>query len=490
MIANQGIYGYVTQLSREHHFSRQWLSSLRAKGQEAMKEKFGIRAQPTQQEVHRDRIVLTVLTECHASREGIQKTLEVMLGEHISTGKISAIIHEAGQRAQAYLKHQIPKGKRAIAIDEQYSSQRGEAYLNIVDVWSSLVLASIPPVGVDTESWMLLLWQMQEQGLQWKLTVSDGGKAIQDAVHKVTPEKVHQRDVWHVLHECQKVQGRVNREVIKLQEQTPKVEKQSKRVAAGGKPLGRHPKTDVVAHTKDVQEMEYVATSLHYLSVELQRLLEIVVLKDQGILGSIERQEELDTLMELFTELCEVTPKSMNKEIKKLFRHVQLALPGLLGFCLELDAVQQSATRQLGEAAVRLIGWAWLRRAILGPKREQLVADFAPAWQPVAACLLGAWDEAVRSSSAVENWHSILRPHLAVHRHLSADLLAILAVWHNHRVADRGLYKGQSPMMRSGLAKAPTDWLVALGYPPASAPPVRTLHSLASVKPDTESIAA
>jgi len=186
-----------------------------------MKGKFGRRAQPTQQEVQRDRIVLTLVTECHASCEGIQKALEVILGEHISTGKILAIIHEAGKRAQAYLKHQIPKGKRAIAIDEQYSSQRGEAYLNIVDVWSSLVLASIPPVAVDTESWMLLFWQMQEQGLQWKLTVSDGRKAIADAMKKVTPDHVHQRDVWHVLHECQKVQRRVERAVEQLQEQTP-----------------------------------------------------------------------------------------------------------------------------------------------------------------------------------------------------------------------------------------------------------------------------
>jgi hypothetical protein len=490
MIANQGIYGHVTQLSREHHLSRQWLYLLQAKGQEAMKREFVPKYQPTEQELQKDRIVLTLLTECHASREGMQKTLEVILGEHVSTGTISAIIHQAGQRAQDYLKRQMPKGKRAIAVDEQYSSQRGEAYLNIVDVWSSLVLASIPPVGVDTESWILLLWQMQEQGLQWKLTVSDGGKAIQDAVHKVTPGQVHQRDVWHVLHECQKVQGRINREVIKLQEQMPKVEQQAKRVAAGQKPRGRNPKTDVAAHAAELQQMEYVASSLSYLTTNLQRLLGIVVLTQQGILDSTTRQEELDAFLCLLRELCEVTPKSMEKEIKGLYRHVQLALPGLLGFCFDLDEVQQSAIEQLGVAAVRLIGWAWQRRAILGPKREQLVADFAPTWQPVAACLLGAWDEAVRSSSAVENWHSILRPHLAVHRHLSADMLAILAVWHNHRVAPRGLHQGQSPMMRSGLASEPTDWLVALGYPPASAPPVRTLYSLASVKPDTQSIAA
>ena len=124
MIANRGIYGYVTQLSRDHHLSRQWLYLLQAKGQEAMKGKFVPKYQPTEQELQRDRMVLTLLTECHASREGMQKTLEVILGEHVSTGTISAIIHRAGQRAQAYLKRQIPRGKRAIAIDEQYSSGR------------------------------------------------------------------------------------------------------------------------------------------------------------------------------------------------------------------------------------------------------------------------------------------------------------------------------------------------------------------------------
>src|SRR5205807_7870886 len=112
-----------------------------------------------------------------------------------------------------YLKSSMPQGKKALALDEQYGSERGKAYLNIVDVLSGLVVASIPPVAVDTESWMLLLWQLQDQGLEWDMTVSDGGKAIADAVRKVTPESIHQRDVWHVLHECQKVQGRFNRAV-------------------------------------------------------------------------------------------------------------------------------------------------------------------------------------------------------------------------------------------------------------------------------------
>jgi hypothetical protein len=307
----------------------------------------------------------------------------------------------------------------------------------------------------------------------------------------VTPESIHHRDVWHVLHECQKVQGRFNRAVEVLHEQTPKVAQQAKRIAAGKQPLGRNPKTDPAAHAKDVRQMEYVASSLYYLTCELRRLLGVVVLKEQSILGTKERQEELNTLLDLLSELCEVAHKSIKEEIKKLVRHIQLALPGLVGFCPELDAVQQRAIDQLGEAAVHLIGWAWLRRAILEPQSEQLAADFAPAWQPVVTELFEAWNEAVRSSSAVENWHSVLRPFMAVHRSLSADLLAILAVWHNHRVAPRGLHQGQSSLMRAGLAKEPTDWLVALGYShlPSLAPP-QGQSSIVPSEPEMESIAA
>ncbi len=88
-----------------------------------------------------------------------------------------------------------------------------------------------------------------------------------------------------------------------------------------------------------------------------------------------------------------------------------------------------------------------------------------------ARILLAPWEDAnaARVSSAVERWHSILRPHLAVHRTLSCGRLALLAVWHNHRVFTRGVHQGQRPLHLSGLVDAPTDWLEALGYPPADA---------------------
>jgi hypothetical protein len=229
--------------------------------------------------------------------------------------------------------------------------------------------------------------------------------------------------------------------------------------------------SDVAAHASQLRQAQYVASSLRYVSSELQRLLEVVVLAppaEQGILSCQRRWEELEALLALWAELGEQAPEGLRRDFKALWRHVQLALPHLVVFAEGLEQVQQRAVEHLGANAVALIAWAWQRRAILGPRAEQLVADFPQEWQSIAGQLLRAWEQAVRASSVVENWHSILRPYLAVHRTLSTALLALLAVWHNHRCAPRGLHQGQSPLQRSGFSELSTDWLVALGYPPVA----------------------
>jgi len=166
----------------------------------------------------------------------------------------------------------------------------------------------------------------------------------------------------------------------------------------------------------------------------------------------------------------------VQKEVQRASKQARLALPALLHFAQELEASQQEAIAQLGDLAVGLIGWAGPRRAILGEQPKQLLDMMDPAWRVQAGRLVGLWSLAVRASSAVENWHSIVRPHLAVHRSLSAGLLALLAVWHNHRVAPRGVHEGLSPLQRSDSTKQATDWLVALGYPPV--PGIRPLTIL------------
>ena len=461
LLAQAGRYGVV---SRSHDVSRQTLYTW--KGQAALEAALARKQEPWESDQQLERAILTLLVEGHASYRGIQRCLWSLLGQQVSLGKIAAVVQSAGKLAQNWMGRHAPETLRALALDELYGSEHGQAYLNVVDVHSGAVWASTSPVAVDGESWTLLLWQVQEQGIRWQTTVSDGGRAIEEAVSTVTPKLPHQRDVWHVLHLCQQVQARLDRQVEGLQQRTPVVARQAARLAAGKRPRGKCPKTDVAAHAAELAQAQYACEGLRYLAGELRQLLGVVVLTQEGIMPSAVRQGELETVLILLDELSQTAPSDMQPELRKLVTRLGTALPQLVLFAPALDELQEQVAQALGPQALHLLGWAWQRRGILGPSLKALLSGMPASWRPIAAPLLLAWEAAVRASSAVENWHSVLRPYLAVHRRLSSGMVALLAVWHNHRIAERGLHRGQSPLMRSGMTQASPDWLVALGYPP------------------------
>jgi transposase-like protein len=466
LLGGEGKYGLVSLLSRTAGVSRQTLYTWVEQGRAALEQAFEPHDPERTITPELKRQVLSLLVEAHATVRGVQASLWQVARRRVSLGTISAIMGEAERRAQAWLSRHAPPASRPLALDEMYGNDRRGAYLHVVDTASYAVWAAEGPVPVDTESWTLMLWLAQERGLRWHTTISDGGAAIEAAVRAVDPTGRHRRDVWHVLHVCAQVQGRLDRRVAQVEMQTASVERQAARIAAGQRPLGRNPRTDLVAHRAMCSQARATAAALRFLTTTLHHLLEVVVLAPDGLLDVAGRERELTALLALLDELAATAPTAQQAELARLHRHLSLALPGLLAFAPPLDRVQHDAAAILGAAGVALVAWAWQRRAILGPRRDQLVAQFPPAWQTAARVLVETWETAVRASSAVENWHSILRPHLAVHRTLSPGLLALLVVWHNHRAFARGPHAGTSPLHLSGMTDAPTDWLVALGYPP------------------------
>ena len=232
MVANPS-HGLVSQLSRTHDVSRQTLYRWSARGVRALEDALGggvVAAKPTDSV---QTLVLTLLIETHASYRGIQTCLRSLHGIKLSLGKIASIVKEAGHRAQDWLNQQQATTARTLALDEQYSSQRGKAYLNVIDVHSGQVWATMPPVEVDGESWTLLLWYLQEQGISRLGTVSDGGRAIQEALSRVQGEEQHQRDVWHLFRVAAQVQGRLDRAVQAEQARLLTIQRQADGLANG-----------------------------------------------------------------------------------------------------------------------------------------------------------------------------------------------------------------------------------------------------------------
>lgn len=466
LLAHQGEYGIVTHLSRQIGVSRQTLYAWRAQAERALRSTF-TPPPPPLRAPNRERQILTAWIT-HASDRGIQSAMRELAQQRVSLETITAVLAQAQQRALTWMHTHLPPSLRALALDEIYANNRQGAYLNVVDVHSGAVWASAGPLPVDSETWTLLLWDLQERGLRWARLVGDNGAAWQAGARTVTPEVIIQQDQWHVWHSCAQIQARLERHLHTLEAQTPVVERQAARIAAGQAPIGRRPKTDLGAHLQEVLVARRTAEDVRYLTEQLRRVLDVVVMDGRGLLDANAREAEVETILSLLAEVAAVAPAAQQGQIRQLSARLSKVVPELQSFVPQLEQVQASLRGVLPPSRQALLGWAWLRRKCLGWNSRAIVAALPAEWRDAARILLHSWDEAVRVSSAVERWHSIMRPHLAVRRSLTMGMLALLAVWHNHRVFSRGIHKGKSPLHLSGIVDAPSDWLVALGYPPAS----------------------
>jgi transposase-like protein len=470
MLAHQGEYGLVTRLSREAGVSRPTLYAWRAQAALALRQTFAPPPVPVAPTVGLERQVLTLLVHAHATQRGIQTCLRQLLQQGHSLPTITAILQTAQLRAVTWMASHAPATPRALALDELYANNRTGAYLHVVDVQSGAVWAAEGPLAADAESWILVLWSLQDRGVIWDRLVGDHGAALHAGAQAVTPDVPFQRDVWHELDRCARVQARLDRAVTKLSARTPAVARQAARVAAGKRARGHHTQTDLTIHQRNVQDAQHTADAVRFLTQELRRLWEVVVIDQRGVLDAAQRQTDLACALGLLAEVAATAPVAQQHEIGALHTTLTAALPDLVTFVAQVAQVQTDLHALLPPAQQALLGWAWLRRKRLGWTSAAILEAVPAAWRAAGRILLHSWDDAVRVSSSVERWHSILRPHVAVHRTLTTGMLALLAVWHNHRVFTRGVNKGNSPLHLSGMRDAPTDWLVALGYPPTVAP--------------------
>ena len=100
LLAHHGSYGAVSRLSRLAGVSRQTLYSWKAKGQAALRTALApVKDRAACEAAGLERAILTLLLEGLASYRGIQRRLRELPGQHVSLGRIIAVVQEAGGRA-------------------------------------------------------------------------------------------------------------------------------------------------------------------------------------------------------------------------------------------------------------------------------------------------------------------------------------------------------------------------------------------------------
>ena len=124
MRAGSGTYGLVTVLSRTAGVSRQTLYTWAEQGRSALEQAFQPRATERASTPERERQVLSLLVEAHATIRGIQTGLWQVARRRVSLGTISGIVQEAQRRAQAWMSSHAPPSSRPLALDALYGNDR------------------------------------------------------------------------------------------------------------------------------------------------------------------------------------------------------------------------------------------------------------------------------------------------------------------------------------------------------------------------------
>ena len=200
----------------------------------------------------------------------------------------------------------------------------------------------------------MALWYLQAQGVVCTGTVSDGGKAIAEALRTTQALKTHQRDVWHLLHLAAQVQARLFRLVQDEEERGRLIEQQEQHQAAmGKKPVGRPAKTTASEQEQRLIQLHRVFDAVRYLFTQLRDLLEIVVISQERtprLLDCQARRDEVETLLALLEEVGQSAPTPVQKEVQRVAKQVRLALPALLHFAEELESAKPRGHRTAGSS--------------------------------------------------------------------------------------------------------------------------------------------
>ena len=426
------------------------------------------------------RTTLSLVLPGGVSERSIRDCLRAAFDEERCAAFVSALIHEAGQRAGeilAKVNHAV-MGAVMQARDELFVGR--DPILLMVDPHSLVITGLYATEDRDAETWGCVLLFTQDRRVQIKGLSEDGCIPYEKSCKLAKLYAAIQKDVWHPLEEVRKVIHDIEREAYKKLETTEKLEKQL---------LKRWDDAVFVQWVGAYEQLEALLTQIDQLSFWRGCLWDAVELVDWRN-GEIRHRAINQWLAD---ETLKGIQQLSHPRIQKLAERLEKQLPEMLTF---LDDIAQplaawqaqaeqcfqdhSYTTCFQNSVARLWrlehalrnGHKQFRKAAL--EAEQWLAAWIeddPQLQALAEKLLFILEKTVRTSSAAETINSVLRPYLDRRRECT-DLesrqlfLYLFVLWFNMHKFERGPRKGKSPYELAGIDLGTDDWLTLLGYPP------------------------
>ena len=172
------------------------------------------------------RTTLSLVLPGGVSERSIRDCLRAAFDEERCAAFVSALIHEAGQRAGeilAKVNHAV-MGAVMQARDELFVGR--DPILLMVDPHSLVITGLYATEDRDAETWGCVLLFTQDRRVQIKGLSEDGCIPYEKSCKLAKLYAAIQKDVWHPLEEVRKVIHDIEREAYKKLETTEKLEKQ------------------------------------------------------------------------------------------------------------------------------------------------------------------------------------------------------------------------------------------------------------------------
>jgi hypothetical protein len=400
--------------------------------------------------------LLMELALAPVSEDKIVRCLEAAFGRkgRVSSGWVHQQLERAGAAALSLMQdEQIGYAVESLALDEVFRHR--QPILTAVAPKTLMALAPEAAENRKGETWRTLI----EQYPKLKLIVSDQGSGLLKGTKEAFQEVDHQYDLFHFKRELKRLLRGQEARCYEAMEQVEKARKlideprmlSSARVQAGIEHRRKAAALDV-----RLEAFDWVEVIIAYLEEQFEPY--------GDLRGRVRRRSEaeaaIDEVLALLREVKAINTKPLIKAIEGarvgLFTFLTILEKRLEKIAIEWRSGEGDRDALFGAIAGsrHLAGRAHLSAraqqrylmALIGLKVwEEQVENFSVVCREVYEAL----DQVVRASSAVECLNSILRPYIAVKKHLSQGFLALIALyWNMHPLKQRG---GKTPFQSSSI---------------------------------------
>jgi hypothetical protein len=473
MAITYGLWGTITELSKEHAVSRTFIYSLSSVLLESGTNMFSGVISKLNPNIKTTLIsyILALRLEGRCSIQSISCLLKRFECKNTSEGYISQILKKIGSLLPSTLKNEDKYIQFVIfASDEIFS--KGQPILVTVDPISSAILRVDLVEKRTAEAWKHHWNCIEDDGYIAIYLVCDGGTALDKAHKDSLSDVLKQPDTYHaVAHILGIHDKRLEQAAYKAIEKEYKL---NEIIGANiteellNKKIQKYEEEAAEAEKK-IDEYE----TFHFLYISIIKELEIFD-KNGELKDKEEVRQNIITALDLLEEMG-------NKSIIKSVEKVRRNLPDLLNY---FD-IAKSVTTKLSKIVsidkdilnCLFIAWQYRKNSIKSksPQRQkyytekqeimlEIVRDAAGEdYELIKEYVFKELSTIVQSSSLVECINSILRPYLNCSKNqITQEMLNLIMFYHNHRRYTDGIRKGSTPKELLTGKKQDKDWIEIL----------------------------